>query len=414
MRTLLLTILFLALGPGAAAAQWEQTQFGAAGQVTPGAELLFGSATGFLAWGDASGLRLGSWRPGSAPVVRRRLTGRLMTDAVAAGRYRIFFGRETGTPERPRLHATVVSTTGRVLSTQRIASPRGAYAHAAARSPRGELALAWIENEARGGLVLKAYVRPSGGRFRRVYSLRLGQDSHPGAAEVAAGYTRSGELVLAFTAQRRTDRVEAVIGRPGRWRRQVLGRHLGIADISVASGPRVVVAWQTQDGGEEANRAAETRAALLEPGRRTFSRTQLFAVPGGPERWAGEIRAAVGDDGAAAVLWSHPGPDRRQALTIATAPPRAPLGPAAVLDAGAAAGDLVFAPDGRLLAVWSRILTGNYQEPDQVVAAQRVGEVFGPPEVVGDGNRPRAAYAGGRFTLVFNKDRTIVLAVRTG
>jgi hypothetical protein len=421
-----LSILLLLLLPSTALAQWERSApAGSPAGFVEQPSLLFGAdGRALVAWtgnevSTPPRTHLATWAPGSTPAERRRLAGVLLAGPVALGSGHAVFARQTGTPERPRLIFTVARRSGTLRSTQTLSGYGFSYARAMASGPRGEVAFAWIESAPAGRLRLKLALRRSGGSFRVVETIDLGQDEHPGPAAVALAYRTDGDLVLAATAQRSTRRVEARIGRPGRWRRQVLGRHHGIADIAAsAGGGRIVVAWQTQDGGEEANTPAETRAAILEPGRRVFSPTYLFDSLDGRERSAGSISSAVSRDGALAVLWSQAGRDHSQAVTLASARPRHGFGTPITLDPNGAAGGVAFADDGALLATWSRITEGNYQQPNQAFAAIRPASgAFGaaePLSEVGEAGPPVAGYGGGRFVAAWGSAGRLHSSARKG
>jgi hypothetical protein len=402
LRVALVALLLL---PAPAMAQWETVAVAPEGR--PPALVFSDDGRALLAFQRGGALRLASWRPGTAPVPGARLTGALLGEPRRIGAHRALLALVSGPPERQRLSAAVASISGRVLETPRRIRPyRFAYASATAVSAKGEAAVAWVEQHGSGRLRLRLAIRPRSGKFGRSRVIAdLGADSHPGPAAVAAAYSGS-RLVLAFTLQRADGRrqVHALIGR----RRQVLGKHLGIADMSAAANRagRVVVGWQTQDGGEEGNEPAEVRAALLEPGGARFRRTQLLDPGDGIGRWPGQIRAAVAAGGEAALTWSQMARPGTFPVALATAAPAGRFAPEQIVDPNGAAGGVAFAADGRALVTWGRITRENYQQPDQVFAAQRQAGVLGPAEPVSEdvGVWPPLAAAdprSGRFVVAW-------------
>ena len=389
MRLAIAALVALAvLAPAQARAQWEPVEVPGTG-ASPA--VLFNPSGRALLVRNGSGPAavLQSWKPGTAPGPARRIRGHLWEKPVRVGRDRVLLVLE----RRGRLYSMVVGISGRTLQGLKRIRPYGTgYRSAISSGPSGEVALAWAEpvpaKRFPYRLRLRLAIRPPGGTFRVVETHDLGHDDHPGPAAVAITHTSGGRLVLAFAAElvQRRRRVHALIGRPGRWRRQVLGRHNGISDMAAASNARgrAVVAWQTQDSGEEANELTEVHAAVLAPGARRFARTQSLDGGDGIDRWPGHIGAAVGPDGTAAVSWSQIAGRITYPYVVATASPGAAFSPPQILDPNGAAGDLAFAPDGRLLVSWSRITEGNYQNPDQAFAAQRApGEAaFGAPEAL--------------------------------
>ena len=371
------------------------------------------SGRALVAW-PSGDLRLGSWQPGGAVRPAGRFGGYPFEPPLRVGAHRVVLPIEAGPPERPRLSVAVVGISGRILQKpRRVRSFRGAVASGAAAGPGGEAAIAWVEPYGglpRTRLRLRLSLRRPGGAFGRARVVTgLGEDDHPGPAAVGVAYS-GRRLVLAFTLERAGGRrqVHALIGRPGRWRRQVLGLHRGIADMAVTANRagRVVAAWQTQDGGEEGNKPSEVRAAILEPRARRFARTRLLDPGAGIGRWPGEIAGAVARDGTVALSWSQVGKARDFPVVVTTAPPGGGFGPLTTVDANGAAGDVAFAADGRLLVTWGRITRGNYQHPDQVFAAQRDARAtaFGAAEAISEDvgvMKPNAAVdpASGRFVI---------------
>jgi hypothetical protein len=417
---MLLPLLIAAATAIAPSPAWTRT--GAAGTPSSGIgtpALLFGeSGPGLVTWGGVDGTHLGSWKVGADPVERRKIPDGLVAEPLFTGRRSAFFVRQQ----------PVVDAIARIgTSTGTLDGSPGTFnellhrtelrsGYAVARSPRGEIALAWIE-ALRGGEQrrLQLAVKPRGGRFGRPVTLAVvGPAEHPGVGNVVAAYDRREGLVIAYPVVRssRKRQVHALIGRPGHFRRQVLGRHLGITELVAATSAngRIVVAWDTQDGGEEANGPAQVRAASRDATGRLFHKTQLLDAGDWSSRTPGRLSAAVGEDGSALLSWSqvHRGV---YPVVASTSTRRGRFRVPVTLDANGAAGDAVIAPDGRMLVVWSRILRGNEQEPDQIFASISSVAGFGAPEAVSAdaiATRPAAAFdpASAKFAVVWSERPT--------
>ena len=276
-----------------------------------------------------------------------------------------------------------------------------------AANDRGDVAAGWVEHlSGRDHLVVA--VRGSGQAFGRP-SVIVGSGLISSPA-IALG--ANGDLVVAY--QRSTSRrgrtpdrrVEARVRRAGHgWGAvQRLGPSLGFSEISTAAAAngRMVVAWGTQDLGEEANSPWTVRAAVRPAGPRSFRAGQLLeASEADNERPAGEVAAAMAPDGTATVTWSsivgarfpHTFPVRAatagSSLRFATAQTLAP---------NAAAADVAMDARGTTVVVFSTLtIPGANQLTEQVFASLRVGGGGGPfvaPEEVGPAERaesPRVA-----------------------
>jgi hypothetical protein len=190
---------------------------------------------------------------------------------------------------------------------------------ALAGNARGDLAAAWVEVEPRASRsVVKLVQRRAGGRLTRPRVVAAGYVGTPTAGNlsgrgVAVAVGARGELLVVVQRARvRPNRrtLEVRTGRIGGRlsRAQTLGPQQGFVDLAAAVGPsgRAIVAWGTQDVGEEANEAYRVHAALREPGRPRFTTSQVLD-PGGPAtRAAGTVAAALTPSGEATVIWSSP------------------------------------------------------------------------------------------------------------
>jgi hypothetical protein len=324
-----------------------------------------------------------------------------------------------------RLRAAVRAASGRLSRWRVVARYGTAGAVTAAVSRTGEVSLAWVEAVAPGTgfearYRLRMAVRRDGRFSTPVTAAGLGPVEHPGYVTASAAYDRSGRLLLVAPALRQRGRrtvgtVVALTGRRGALRRQLLGPQSGVTDVRAATSRsgRAVVAWATQDGGEEANQPYVVRAAIRERGERRFGRARVVDPGAGRRRPAGTFELALGRDGGALMTWSQVAGDGSEGpnpVVVASAAPGARFGRPAVLDPDGAAGDVAIAPDGRAIAVWSRILRGNLQQPDQVFAALRPAgsAAFAAAEAVsadGVAGRPSAAFdpATGRPAVAWSE-----------
>lgn len=277
---------------------------------------------------------------------------------------------------------------------------------AIAASPRGDVAALWLEH--------------LGGRDQLLVALRRPNRSFGPPAVIAgrglisslsASYDAGGDLLVAY---QRSDsgrgparrRVEARVRRAGRaWgAAQRLGASSGFSDISTAAAPdgRMVVAWGTQDGGEEANTPWIVRVAERRPGARRFDDAQTLETSRGITRSAGRVAAAMAPDGTATVAWSGiarpAGFQHNYPARVATAAPSRPFSAAQTLSTHAAVGDVAVGSDGTAIVLWATLpIVSDNQTTDQVFASLRPAgsETFAAPEEVGPAERatlPRVAF----------------------
>jgi len=275
-----------------------------------------------------------------------------------------------------------------------------------AASARGDVAAAWIEHlPGRDHLVVA--VRRPGQPFGRPSV--IGGSGFFSSASIAWG--ANGDLLVAYQRSisrrgRPTDRrVEARVRRAGHsWgAAQRLGASSGFSDISTAAAAngRMVVAWGTQDGGEEANTPWIVRAAVRQAGPHRFRSAQALEVSeGDDERPAGEVAAAMAPDGTATVAWSSiAGASRPHTFPLRAATADASLRFAApqTLHPNAAAHDVAMDARGTTVVAWSTLaIPGVNQIEQQVFASLRVAgqAAFAAPEAVSPAERaeqPRVA-----------------------
>ncbi len=289
---------------------------------------------------------------------------------------------------------------------------------AIAANPRGDVIAVWVEHLS-GRDHLMAAVRRAGGAFGRPAVLAgTGYVSSPAVAVAA-----NGDLLVSY--QRSTSRrggpvlrrVEARVRRAGHsWGApQPLGASSGFSDISAAAAAdgRMVVAWGTQDIGEEANSPWIVRAAVRDGGPHVFHSARQLESSEGIERPAGRVAAAIGGGGAVTVAWSGitgaSFPHLYPARAAIAAAGDFRFGGAQTLAPSAAVGDVATDAAGTAYVVWATLPeVGNNQTTDQVFASVRLaGEPsFTLLEEVGPAERatlPRAAVdpASGRPAVVW-------------
>jgi hypothetical protein len=205
-------------------------------------------------------------------------------------------------------------------------------------------------------------------------------------------------------------RVEARVRRAGHsWGRpQRLGASGTFSQISVAAAPngRMLVAWATQDLGEEANTPWIVRAAQRPAGPRMFGATQDLDRGDGRQtrvfdRPAGRVAATLAPDGTATVAWSSitgGGFPSNFPARVATAGSSLRFASPQTLSPNAAVGDVTTDDQGRTLVVWATLPeTGNNQITSQIFASLRAAgaATFATPEQLSPDERadlPRAAF----------------------
>ena len=183
----------------------------------------------------------------------------------------------------------------------------------------------------------------------------------------------------------------------------------------------MLVAWGTQDLGEEPNTPWIVRAAQRPAGPRTFratqdlERTDARAV----SRPAGRVAATLAPDGTATVAWSGITGARLPSnfpARVATAGASLRFASPQTLSPNAAVGDVTSDDQGRTLVVWATLPEAghyDYQTTSQVFASLRAAgaATFATPEQLSPDERadlPRAA-----FDPKTNRP-TVVWVTRTG
>jgi hypothetical protein len=443
-----------------AAPPWsEPRSIGAPAGVVSGAEIGFGPAgTALLSRRTNANAaarqedyedRLATLTPDGKLVEHRPLSDRLAAPPLLFGRGRVALLRERllserdATPRRVRLSVSVGSAArpaGRGRP-HRLASfttfPRSGSS-AMAVGAQGQIAIVWMayrgDEFGSGRFRVRLALRRPNGRFDRTRTVASGRvetegDAPPvavaigGRRDVVVTYAVAGIKVRSLRRGRRFDPPQA------------LGPSSGFVELAARGSRtgRTVVAWATQDGGEEVSEPYVVRAALRAPRAARFGPTQVVD-PGEAnlERVAGRMRLAMAADGTAALTWSNASgryPDITQPVLVSVAERDGGFGPFAVLAANGAARDVALRDDGAALVTWTdpRGRTFAPVSPD-TFAALRPGpaQPFGPPELIAtsspDSGLDRQAAAAydprtGRPTVIWTatggSDR-LQLATRSG
>ena len=448
-------------GSALAAPPWsEPRSIGAATGLVSGAEIGFGpGGTALLSrrtHADAAARqedyvdRLATLTPDGRLVEHRSLS--LAAPPVLLGRGRVALLRERRLSEqgatlpRVRLSLSVGSTerpAGR-SRPHRLASfttfPSGGSS-AIAVGPQGQVAIAWVayrgDELGFGRYRVRLALRRPNGRFeiRTVASGATDQTGIYDPPGVAVAIGGRSDVIVAYSVAGPFIRVRSLRRGGRRGRLQTLGPHSGVVDLEARASRsgRTVVAWATQDGGEEANEPYVVRAAVRAPRAARFDRTQVLDVgEANGERVPGRMRLAVAADGTAAVAWSN-ARGRYPAVThpvlVAVAERGGGFLPNAQLTTSGAARDVAVRDDGAAVVVWTDARGYTLPPPSpQTSAALRAGPMqpFGQPEPIAssspDGGLDRQAAAAydprtGRPTVIWTatggSDR-LQLATRSG
>ena len=265
-----------------------------------------------------------------------------------------------------------------------------------AAGPGGRLAIVWMtyrgDEFGTGRYRVRLAVRRPDGRFERTRTVAAGKiSSERDTNSVAVAFAHTRDVVVAYEVdgQRRSDIRVRTLRRGRRLDRpQVLGPHAGLSQLRVAAGRdgRAIVAWATQDSGEEADVPSVVRAAIREPGGSRFGSTRVIDPGEATERMPGRLCLAMAPDGSAVLAWSNV----RGRLSALSYPVRAStadageaFGPVAVLAANGAVADATARADGAMLVAW-RNPDDPPLGPAQAYAALRAGpaQPFGSPELI--------------------------------
>ena len=407
MRPLVLAALaLLATAPAATAEPpWSAPRDASpvVGFVTkPG--IAFGAdGSALLSWNDGEHAELATLGAGGAIAQRGGLAGTLVAQPLitGAGRTVVLTRRRRVTRPRFRTLDQLTATFGTT------ASPRGRArrvggSHEVFGEDQGpamavsgnEVAVAWVELLSHERHRYRIAFSRGGRSFSRPQTLATTGLPTRDSESIALAYGPRRELLAAYASARRKDGSRPVIAvrtrrlGHGFGRARILGERQPLTDLAAASSlkGRVVVAWGSQDSGEEAGHPWVVRAALRGPGRR-FGRAAVLDPGGLRDRVPGELAATMARDGTATLAWTNVRAGPTVAgfpLRAATAPPGARFGAATELSSNGVVGGLAV-DRGATLLTWTDAQPDIAEPaPRDVFAALRpAGAVaFGAPERV--------------------------------
>jgi hypothetical protein len=283
---------------------------------------------------------------------------------------------------------------GRFQPLARIAtSPRDVVARVAADA-RGNVAAAWLEpvrNSQR--LAVRVALRRPGHAFDRPRTIGEAVGYCDCGAPLDLAYGPKGDLVVVYQRSRtrlvdhRSLEIVVRVARRGRFGpSQSLGPARGSSSVASAVAPSgaAVVAWGTQDPGEEADEPWNVRAAVLRAGARRFSKAQLLDH-GRVGRPVGPVTAAMGPDGRATVAWAGIGAGKLpHPVRVATAGLTGFFGAAVRLAASGVALGVVTSPDRTTTVLWGPLSDPEAEYLDGISASRRSAAEagFAAPEAV--------------------------------
>ncbi len=442
MRRALTCVFLLALlgAPAAAdaAAPWSTPiAIGPSTQCAPSVAYGAGSA-GIVGWSPScvSGPRVTTIASTSGQVLRT--VPRVLAQPIAVYGTRTVLLRQRlltratdfKHDSRTRLDVAFGRTDGTVGAARPLVTITNLEHLAFASSPRGDLAVGWIEfsctRDGSGNCLterrrLRIAVRPAGKAFRP--AVTLARDARTDGSELSDGdpvlaFGAQGDLVVAFTG-RRTTRSHALVvlsrvrrANHGFGGALVVGPRRSSTDIDagVTSTGAVFVAWGSQDGGEEANLPFVVRAARRAAGAAKFAAARVLDPGAGVSRSPGRVALGVAPDGTAAVAWSQAvgKPVTGFPVRVATSTTGGTFGSATDLAPFGAVQDVAVSAGGTVLVVWGLITLDDPQTAEQIVAGMLPGgtTAFGAPETVSELDRPSTADAAfdpvtGQATIVW-------------
>jgi hypothetical protein len=331
----------------------------------------------------------------AGPVLDRRGRGLVLRTRV--------LGSDPNGNRRVRLWWSAVAPGGALGRRVPLATATLTRDPALAMDADGGALAAWAEyrppatrRQLWGSYRVRAAWRPAGGRFGAPVTLFVTQAidfEHLGAVTAAVGRGGTAAVVYADAhetrhGERRTVYAWTRTRRRGFGPTLAAGPHSGYATTAAAltGRGRLIVAWGTQDGGEEADKPWIVRAATLAPGARRFSAPQTLDAGGGVNRPQGDVVLAAGGRGRATVAWSavrgRDGAGLAFPVMAATADPRGRFAPAQTLAASGAVGGVAVRADGAAIVSWANSL--GDQVTDQAMAAVRPpgAAAFGAPEPI--------------------------------
>jgi hypothetical protein len=156
------------------------------------------------------------------------------------------------------------------------------------------------------------------------------------------------------------------------------------ASAAVSNGGDTIVAWGSQDAGEEANEPWVMRTARLKRGTRRFSVAQTLDPGSAIGRPEGRIALAFTPGGKATIAWSAVGAQNTFPVMAAAAKHGGRFEQAQQLAPSGAVGAVAVRADGAAVVVWSKL--AGPQQPIQVFGSVRPAgtTAFGSPEPIGN------------------------------
>jgi hypothetical protein len=303
---------------------------------------------------------------------------------------------------RKRLTWSAVSRRGAVGRAHPLATATLIGPPVLAVDARGDALAAWIEyrpparqTAPAGSFRIRAAWRRPGAAFARPVTL-LVTDALPFPAAVTGAIGRGGRAVVVFADGREARRVLLAWthgARGGFSPARVVGPHKGFtrAVAAVTDRGRVIVAWGTQDAGEEADVPWTVHAATLAPGSPRFSAAQTLDPGQGVSRPVGEIALAVGPNGPATVAWSAvrrtSGTNLAFPVMTATSDGAGRFRRASQLTQVGAVGGVAVRADGAAIVAWATgEVVADSVLTNQAFAAVRPDRTgaFGAPEAIAD------------------------------
>ena len=401
VRTLVLTALALLVAAPAAAADppWSAPRDASpvVGFVTsPG--IVFGAdGSALLSWNDGEHAEFATLGADGAIAQRGGLTGTLVARPLIIGgsrtviliRNRRVTGRFRTLDQLTATFGTTASPRGRARRVGGSHEVFGEDQGPAMAVSEGEVAVAWVELLSHERHRYRIAFSRGGRAFSRPQTLATTGLPTRDSESIVLAYGPKRELVAAYASARRKDGSRPVIAvhtrRPGHGfgRARILGERRPLTDLAAASANgRVVVAWGSQDSGEEAGHPWTVRAALRGPGRR-FGRAAVLDPGATRDRVPGHLAAVMTRDGTATLAWTNVVGDSFP-LRTATAAPGARFGQTAQLSPNGVVGGLAV-DRGATLLTWTDAQPDVAEPPPRdVFAALRPAgaAAFGAPERV--------------------------------
>lgn len=292
-------------------------------------------------------------------------------------------GTTTPPVDRSRLSWALVRPDGtvgkvRTLSTEQCLS---CYQIHLAVNWLGDAVAVW-RNDA--GDARAAY-RPSGGNFEKPITIfKAANGQYP---DLAAAVGVDGRAIVVDAGMTVRARSRAPRGGFGRVMRAGRGNGSASVAVSVSNGGQAIVAWGSQDGGEQADEPWIVRTSRLSHRSRRFSATQTLDTGSAIGRPAGRIALAFSPGGKATVAWSAVGPNQTFPVMVAAAGRGGRFAAPQLLAASGAVGGVAVRADGAAVVAWSRHV--GEQQPVGVLASVRGpgATAFGAPEEVSGSER---------------------------